>query len=62
MNYDTFEGSHRIDTVLFSDMYIHLTCQDDLELFKWYRIFSATLIDPGHSLQKSINLFIPKNH
>lgn len=52
-----------MDTVLFSNTLYYLTCQDDLEFFKWYRIFSATLIDlAGHSLPKDINLFIPKNH
>lgn len=40
-----------------------LRYQGDLEFFKSHHIFFITLIDTaGHSLQKSINLFMLENY
>lgn len=63
MIYVAFQGTRRLDAILFSDILYFPIYRGDLGFLKWRCIFIITLVDPvGHSLQESIILFIPKNH
>lgn len=63
MIYVAFQGTRRLDAILFSDILYFSINLSDLGFLKRHRIFIITLVDAvGHSLEESIILFIPKNH